>query len=318
MTVFLDLLSAHEPYQFLFQPDVIHEGANVEPRTGEFWRVFYYPASGNLHPSHFSFLKKPTLAEFNSLTFGNLLPNTGLFHGFEYMQEFDALIRWPYNVFLAVGNRLPYEKVITLLSSFNVRHVVSFRPLPPHDNVELTRHFEDYPSWHYRLKRTVPRTYIVGKAKEEKDAISVLRQIADGDVDPFSTVILDEAVSLPAADHFEGQATITSYGNQSIVIEASLRSPGVLVLADSYYPGWKAYGNGKELKIYRANLFFRAVALPAGKHVVKFQYEPASFKIGLVITVSTLLLLIAITIFVVLRARKESASARSLELENRY
>jgi hypothetical protein len=265
--------------------------SNVEPS-----RLFYYPGDGNLHPSQFSFLSKPTLAEFNSLVFGNLLPNTGLFHGLEYMQEFDALVRWPYNYFLYVGNRLPYGKVISLLGSFNVRHVMSFRPLPAHENVELVKHVERYPSWHYQLMKTLPRTYLVGQATEEKNPIRLLKRIADGDVDPYTTVILNQEVSLPAVDELDGRARIISYENQSVVIQAALRSPGILVLTDSYYPGWKAYVNDKEVKIYRANLLFRAVSLPAGDHVVRFRYEPASFKIGLAISAVTLVLLTVMTL----------------------
>lgn len=307
--VFFDLYSAHQSYQFLFKPDVMHERPpTIESSPRDVSRLFYYPAAGNLHPSHFSFISKPTLAEFNTLVFGNLLPNTGLLHGLEYMQEFDALTRWPYNYFLYVGNRLPYEKVIALLGSFNVRHLISFRPLPEHENVKLIKHFEEYPSWHYRLDRIVPRVYVVARAKEEKNPVNVLRQIANGDIDPYNSVILNEAVSLPEGNDFEGQATIISYENQSVMIEASLGSPGILVLADSYYPGWKAYVNDKEAKIYRANLFFRAVSLPAGSHVVKFQYEPASFKIGLGISVITIMFLIVITVFVALRKRYVSMS----------
>jgi hypothetical protein len=304
-TVFFDLCSAHQPYQFLFKPDVMREKpTTIESSSTNVSRLFYYPAAGNLHPSHFSFLSKPTLAEFNSLVFGNLLPNTGLLHGLEYMQEFDALIRWPYNYFLHVGNRLPFEKVITLLGSLNVRYLVSFRPLPDHENVKLIKHFEQYPSWHYRLDRIVPRTYVVARVKEEKDPVKILTQLADGRFDPFTSVMLDEAVTLPVADSFSGRATITSYENQSVTIGASLTRPGILVLADSYYPGWKAYLDDKEVKIYRANLFFRAVTVPAGNHVVKFLYEPASFKIGLVVSAATIVSLIVITIIVILRSRR--------------
>ena len=317
VTVFLDLHGAHHSYQFLTTPDFMHErSSSIDPSQQDFGRLFYYPTAGNLHPSYFSFLKKPTLAEFNAAVVGNHLPNTGLFQNLEYMQEFDALIRWPYNYFLYVGNRLPFEKVMTLLSSFNVRNVISFRPLPAHENIKLTQQFQEYPSWHYGVKTIIPRTYIVPEASKETNPIVILRQIADGTLDPFRSVLLNEAVSLPQPHNFDGHASITSYENQSVAIQASLSSPGILVLADSYYPGWKAYLDDKEVKIYRANLFFRAVVLPAGDHVVKFRYEPASFKIGLIISTSTILLLIAITVFVILRNRESSTSTASLEVKN--
>jgi len=76
-----------------------------------------------------------------------------------------------------------------------------------------------------------------------------------------------------------------------------------LVLADSYYPGWKAYVNGREEKILRANLFFRAVPLSAGHHTVEFRYEPRSFAVGLAISLTTLVSLVLISVFLYMRKR---------------
>jgi uncharacterized membrane protein YfhO len=57
-----------------------------------------------------------------------------------------------------------------------------------------------------------------------------------------------------------------------------------LVLSDTYFPGWKAYVDGKEERIYRANYAFRAIPIRAGAHKVEFTYKPLSFKLGAVIT----------------------------------
>jgi uncharacterized membrane protein YfhO len=62
-----------------------------------------------------------------------------------------------------------------------------------------------------------------------------------------------------------------------------------LVLSDTYFPGWKAYVDGKKEKIYRANYNFRAIALGAGTHKIEFIYDPLSFKIGAIITLLTLI-----------------------------
>jgi hypothetical protein len=319
VTVFFDLHSAHQPYQFLLNPDVIRKmPTNFDSAKDEPSRLFYYPAMGNLHPSYFSFLRKPKFDEFNVTVFDNLLPNTGLFHGLEYMQEFDALIRWPYNTFLFVGNQLPYENVITLLSSLNVRFLVSFTPLPEHNNLELLNHFEQYPSWQYRLTSIVPRTYVVARVDEETKPVSILKRLASPEFNPFTSVMLDRPIRLPEAADFTYRSEIISYENQSVAIRASLSSPGVLVVADSYYPGWKAYVGDKEVPIYRANLLFRGVALPAGDHVVTFRYEPASFKIGLIISLTTIALLTVISFFVGFRRRKQSTVFRPTEFVHRH
>ncbi|HLA04704.1 MAG TPA: hypothetical protein VJZ16_01855, partial [Syntrophales bacterium] len=46
---------------------------------------------------------------------------------------------------------------------------------------------------------------------------------------------------------------------------------------------------GEGRKIYRADNAFRAVPLEAGRHVVEFVYDPASFKWGLAISLFTVL-----------------------------
>ena len=63
----------------------------------------------------------------------------------------------------------------------------------------------------------------------------------------------------------------------------------LLVLSDTYYPGWKAFLNGKETKIYKANYNFRAIPLKAGEYEVKFIYNPISFKIGILVSLLTLI-----------------------------
>ncbi len=59
------------------------------------------------------------------------------------------------------------------------------------------------------------------------------------------------------------------------------RRPGYLVLDDSYYPGWHATVDGRSAPILAANENFRAVAVTAGRHVVDFSYDPATFRISL-------------------------------------
>jgi uncharacterized membrane protein YfhO len=62
--------------------------------------------------------------------------------------------------------------------------------------------------------------------------------------------------------------------------------------------------NGQQEKIYRANLFFRGVSLPAGTHTVEFRYEPHSFAIGRAVSIITLLAIVATSILVYLRKRQ--------------
>jgi uncharacterized membrane protein YfhO len=79
---------------------------------------------------------------------------------------------------------------------------------------------------------------------------------------------------------------------ERVIIEADLASDGYLMLTDTYYPGWRAYVDGEESSIIRANLLFRAISLAAGQHRVEFAYEPTFLKIGAAISSATLLVVV--------------------------
>jgi len=278
---FFDLTSAHQPYLFLLKPEFIWQGhrivANPEPNPS---RLFYYPGPSNIHPAYYTLSKAVSFAEFQSLIFGNLFPNTGVFHRFHYMQELDALMRWPYRLFLGVANQLPPDRLYRLLGALNVEYIGSLWPMPE-EGITLVRHLPKYSSWLYRLKRWVPRTYVVPKATEEKNPVKVLERLLSDGFDPSKEVILEGAATLSTQKGFQGQAEIVSYSNQAVTVRASLSGAGILVLADAFYPGWRVYVDGREGKIFRANLFFRGVPLSAGDHLVDFRYQPRPFVIGL-------------------------------------
>jgi uncharacterized membrane protein YfhO len=124
--------------------------------------------------------------------------------------------------------------------------------------------------------------------------------------DPARQVLLSESLSLPGRIDFAGAAKILTYTNQRVLIQAALNNSGVLILTDSFYPGWHAYVDGKEARILRANLFFRAVPLSAGRHTVEFCYEPRSFAVGLAISVGTVIVLIITSVIFYVRRRKRT------------
>lgn len=85
------------------------------------------------------------------------------------------------------------------------------------------------------------------------------------------------------------KATILKYESTEVIIGVKTEKKGYLLLTDTYYPGWKATVNGKEAKIYLSDYVFRAVKIPAGESVVKFRFEPESFKKGLLVSLASLL-----------------------------
>lgn len=90
---------------------------------------------------------------------------------------------------------------------------------------------------------------------------------------------------------------VVSYRPQRIDVEATLHSPGLVVLAEQFYPGWRlqvsrAGEGGRHVSILRANRAMRAVELPAGRHRLTFQFRPRIVYLGAAISAAGWLVLI--------------------------
>lgn len=72
-------------------------------------------------------------------------------------------------------------------------------------------------------------------------------------------------------------------------LDVELARPGYVVLADTYYPGWRATSDGAPVAIYPADLLFRAVFLPAGHHVVELEYRSMALRAGAAIALAALI-----------------------------
>lgn len=70
------------------------------------------------------------------------------------------------------------------------------------------------------------------------------------------------------------------YEPQRIEMTVDLKRPGLVILADVYYPGWKLTIDGQPSKIYRTNRMMRGALVEAGRHTLVYTYEPDSFRNG--------------------------------------
>lgn len=62
--------------------------------------------------------------------------------------------------------------------------------------------------------------------------------------------------------------------------------PGIVVMADIYYPSWKVTVDGTPAVLLRADHALRAVAVPAGQHQVRLQFKDATFARGRAISLA--------------------------------
>jgi hypothetical protein len=136
----------------------------------------------------------------------------------------------------------------------------------------------------YENLNALPEAYLVHKVIPASTGASALAAIQKPDFLPRQEVVV-EGNSLSSISSEEGAApndrvVCTRPSPNLVNVKVACQKPGVLILTDTYYPGWHAYLDGKEVKIERANYLFRGVQIPAGEHTVEFRYLPSPFVLG--------------------------------------
>lgn len=135
------------------------------------------------------------------------------------------------------------------------------------------------------------------------------REIAKMDpllLDPDAAPLVEGVVPPPDSEGPTAEATITSESNAEVHIDVDPTRPGILVLADAWYPGWKAKVDGVNVPVFPVDIFARGVVVGEGNHEVVFYFRPLSVTVGGVITLTTLLFLIFSGVKNLLLARRNT------------
>lgn len=157
----------------------------------------------------------------------------------------------------------------------------------------------------YENTQVLPQSYLVYQTQSVADFTAALDAMKAADFDPINKAVIEDPGSANLGSlQNSGTAEMKRVGPQTVEITARASAPAVLVLADSFYPGWKATVDGRESKIYPVNGMFRGVKLEAGEHKVVFQYKPRSLELGLIICASIAGLVLGLAIFNFFRRKK--------------
>ena len=158
----------------------------------------------------------------------------------------------------------------------------------------------DGPNKIYENTEAFPRAWVVHQATRvapnDIEAIKVFLQDPAHDLALEAVVEIDEPIDWHTNLSTESSAPsdevgVNSYAPERVVIEAELETPGLLVLSDVMYPGWRAYVDGIERPILTTNLIMRSVYLEGGAHTVEFVFKPYVFMTGLAISTITIVII---------------------------
>ncbi len=181
----------------------------------------------------------------------------------------------------ALLDTVPPEKLWAML---NVRYVVTKRPGVPNALVVA----QEGETRLLRLNDTLPRAWLAGAPIVNPDDRAVLAAMAGDSFDPRATVYVAEPPPFPLTPRdaytpveFETRTP------ERLVLTVETPTNQLLVLSEVYYPGWRAFVDGIETPILRANVALRAVPLRAGAQRVEMVYDPWSVKVGIAVMLLT-------------------------------
>jgi hypothetical protein len=173
---------------------------------------------------------------------------------------------------------------LRLLQMGNVGWVIDPRPdsFPLLPEVARSRSVFVEPLRLLRVPEPLAPCYVVGTAVRAATNEDAIRRIATADFDPRGEVVLDgEGPTLAGPPDFRGSAVYRLRHANRLLIETDASAAGVLVASEAFDPDWRATVDGAPTPIERANVLFRGVRVPAGRHVVEMTYFPRAVGWGI-------------------------------------
>ncbi len=239
----------------------------------------------------------------------------------EDIRGYDSIIPKQYTQYMAAiepQNELPFNRIqpisnweslnSPLLDVLGVQYIISSEAI---DLPKLEQVWQGEGVRVYENLAVAPRAYTLPQTAtvSASDTLTALTEW-----DPRQYVIIENLdlspgfnmdLTAPVAGLLQ-EAQITEYRNIQVTLDAQVEQPSWLILNDSYFPGWRAYGRPQgspeneeqEIAITRVNGNFRAVPLEPGEWTVRFRYSPASFQLGgLVSAMGVIVLLFATAVW---------------------
>jgi hypothetical protein len=254
-----------------------------------------------------------------------LVPNLNLFAHRSSVNNDEPLVVGRWRALMEALRAADWPTRQRLLRMMNAGYVLAERPAPDLSKVAEVAGL-------YRLSGALPRVWMVSKARQMSDLDGALSELLSASFDPTAEVLLESIPNRPdqpGNPDAEAQAALadgplpieslqTSYpavdvswhedwNSRSIHVVAP--QPGYLVLAYTYYPGWRATVDGQPAEILRANYAFMALSLGPGEHQVRLRYQPLSFLLGAAISSLALCTLVGLAVLT-FRSSQAASSAQ--------
>lgn len=183
-----------------------------------------------------------------------------------------------------------------IVNLLNTRFLIFRRP-PPTIGPIL---FQAADYWVVENPSALPRVFVPSRTEVASD-MQALAAMEQWRFDPRAVgyLPLEEA---RVFENARGTGSVIREAPCEIEIQATMETPGVLILSDSWHPGWSATVNGRAQPILRCNTALRGVELPAGEHQIVMRFRPVTLPLGQSLAAAGTVILIAMLIV----ARRQS------------
>jgi hypothetical protein len=152
----------------------------------------------------------------------------------------------------------------------------------------------------YRNDRCLPRMQFIPAWKVMPNRQEIFAAMCAPTFEPRQAVLIETdpprsfrnqpsptAIAQAGASSVE----VEQYAPRRVRAHVHATEPGVVLLADTYYPGWQATVDGAPTRIYRADYVMRGVFVSAGDHEIEFRYAPLTFRLGAAVSATTIAVL---------------------------
>lgn len=288
--------------------------------SGFTWRDEIFPPA-----PVFDFLKEQGSAEsFRIAPVGVTYPtNSGIAYGLQSLTGYEARVPpalerfvWDFtegyqDTVVMVGKRVlsTHDRRLDML---NVKYLVVAASEPEYEMFmqhpdRFSQVFKRGKAVVFENKTVLPRAFVIGVGGVRVIPAAATEQfevLKDPTFDPLRTVVIDsmpkelaEARSISDREFRGSVETVKSDVNgYDFRVQAS--TPGILVVSQNFYPGWKATVNGSSAPVFPADHALTGIAVPAGNYEVHFEFQPASFKLGALLSLVSVIVLGGLFVFV--------------------
>ena len=182
----------------------------------------------------------------------------------------------------------------------------------------IVERFRDAGATVYEVPTVLPRAFLAGTVVPGADDAALLSGLASAGLDDLRTHAWvteadaagsDLAPLAGAGGADAGAAGISVYTPDRVTIDVHAKAPAVLVLTDTWSPGWVADVDGVPATVHRVDLAYRGIVVPAGDHRVTLRYVPVATYVGFGLALATIVLTGLGALLLARRSRRGAGSA---------